>query len=87
MNTITVGTAQDCDIVVQDPYASAHHCAITQDADGRYWVEDMGSTNGTYLRRRGDGPLRAARVYGRTPIPEGHRVWVGMRTELPWDPK
>lgn len=84
---IRVGTAPDCDIVVTDPYASTYHCQIIQDNDGNYWVRDLGSTNGTYLRPRGAGHLRAQRVYGLTPIPADHHVWIGLRTELPWDPQ
>ncbi|MDW8281270.1 MAG: FHA domain-containing protein [Myxococcales bacterium] len=40
-----LGTAPDCDIVIQDPRVSAHHCEIRQ-AEGGFKMVDLGSTNG-----------------------------------------
>jgi hypothetical protein len=44
-NRTVIGTAADCDIVVQDPRMSAHHCEIRQ-AEGGFKMVDLGSTNG-----------------------------------------
>lgn len=43
-----VGRAADNDIVLNDPFASAHHALILW-RDGRWWIEDLGSQNGTWL--------------------------------------
>ncbi len=45
---VLVGRASTCTLVIDDDYCSAKHCRIYLDGD--YWmVEDLGSTNGTYL--------------------------------------
>lgn len=49
--TITLGRAHDSTIVLDDDYASSKHARIYPDRDGQWIVEDLGSTNGTYLDR------------------------------------
>jgi uncharacterized Zn finger protein (UPF0148 family) len=49
----TVGQAPDCDVVLPgDQYASRSHARLAQ-ADGRLTIEDLGSSNGTFIRLRG----------------------------------
>ncbi|GAB3497353.1 FHA domain-containing protein FhaB/FipA [Nocardiopsis coralliicola] len=45
---ITIGRANDCTLVIGDDYASGRHARIFPD-QGKWIVEDLGSTNGTYL--------------------------------------
>lgn len=45
---LTVGRGEDCDIQLDTPRASRHHARIFLDDTGS-WVEDLGSTNGTFL--------------------------------------
>lgn len=47
----TLGRSDGADINVDDPFASSAHARIFQRGDYMY-VEDMGSTNGTYLNGR-----------------------------------
>ncbi|MGH2838248.1 MAG: FHA domain-containing protein [Thermoleophilaceae bacterium] len=47
----TLGRAGSADIHVEDPFASSVHARIFA-RDGFMFVEDMGSTNGTYLNGR-----------------------------------
>lgn len=47
----TLGRAGSADIHVEDPFASSVHARIFG-RDGFMYVEDMGSTNGTYLNGR-----------------------------------
>ena len=55
----TLGRDVNNAIVVDDPFASAEHAVLTY--RGRSWyVEDLGSTNGTYVNGRpspGSSPL------------------------------
>jgi len=43
-----VGRAPTVDIVIVDPYVSRRHAKIYFE-DGKWWIEDLGSTNGTLL--------------------------------------
>ena len=47
----TLGRSDSADINVDDPFASSAHARIFQRGDYMY-LEDMGSTNGTYLNGR-----------------------------------
>jgi diguanylate cyclase (GGDEF)-like protein len=47
---ITIGRAVESDLVVEDPGVSRLHARIARAADGSFYAEDLGSTNGTYLR-------------------------------------
>ncbi len=58
------------DVVLDDPCASRVHATIFRAEEG-YVIEDMGSSNGTYVNDR--------RVT-RTRLREGDRVQIGTRT-------
>jgi pSer/pThr/pTyr-binding forkhead associated (FHA) protein len=47
---VTMGRSQDSTIVIDDDYVSSRHARVFP-RDGEWWVEDLGSTNGTYLDR------------------------------------
>ncbi|AEW95447.1 MULTISPECIES: FHA domain-containing protein FhaB/FipA [Streptomycetaceae] len=67
--TITLGRAHDSTIVLDDDYASSRHARIYPDRDGQWIVEDLGSTNGTYLDR--------TRLTAPTPVPLGAPIRIG----------
>jgi len=69
---ITIGRAEDSTLVITDDYASARHARLVN-RDGQWFVEDLGSTNGTYLDR--------GKVSGPTPVPLGVPIRIG-RTSL-----
>jgi pSer/pThr/pTyr-binding forkhead associated (FHA) protein len=46
--SLTIGSRPDCDLVVSVPSVSGLHCRLTADEAG-YFLEDLGSTNGTYF--------------------------------------
>lgn len=50
---ILIGRNPECALVLDDDYASGRHCRIYQDPSGRegWLVEDLGSTNGTFIGR------------------------------------
>jgi hypothetical protein len=54
---VLIGRASDSTLVLTDDYASTRHARISLQ-DGMWLVEDLGSTNGTYLgQRKLDGPV------------------------------
>jgi pSer/pThr/pTyr-binding forkhead associated (FHA) protein len=66
--TITIGRANDATIVVADDYASSRHARLFAQ-DGQWIVEDLGSTNGTYLGR--------TKVSQPMPVPPGVPIRIG----------
>lgn len=70
---LTVGRASGCQVALpDDSHASQLHARIFR-KDGRLWLEDLGSTNGTYLN--------AKAVSAPVALRRGDRVQVG-RTVL-----
>ncbi|WP_405018611.1 FHA domain-containing protein [Kitasatospora sp. NBC_00070] len=67
--TITLGRAHDSTIVLDDDYASSRHARIYPDQTGQWTVEDLGSTNGTYLDRQ--------RLTTPTPLQPGMPIRIG----------
>jgi pSer/pThr/pTyr-binding forkhead associated (FHA) protein len=66
---ITVGRAASCTIVIgDDSFVSQVHARLYQ-GDGCTWVDDLGSTNGSYLN--------GARLSTPQPIGKGDRLQVG----------
>jgi pSer/pThr/pTyr-binding forkhead associated (FHA) protein len=66
--TLQIGRAEACQIRLDDTYASQFHARIFNKGN-EWYVEDLGSTNGTYLNQR--------KVTGPTPIGAGDRVKIG----------
>lgn len=69
---ILIGRAEDSTLVLDDDYASTRHARLLQQGQ-EYFLEDLGSTNGTYLDR--------ARISTPTPVPIGVPIRIG-RTVL-----
>lgn len=65
---ITMGRANDATLVLNDDYASTYHARIFPQ-DGQWLVEDLGSTNGTYLDRQ--------KVTRPIPVPVGVPIRIG----------
>jgi pSer/pThr/pTyr-binding forkhead associated (FHA) protein len=65
---ITLGRANDATLVLNDDYASSRHARIFPQ-DGQWIVEDLGSTNGTYLDRQ--------KVTRPMPVPMGVPIRIG----------
>lgn len=66
----TFGRAEDNGVPLKDASVSSHHAAIRK--DGAFWiVEDLGSTNGTWLNHK--------RVDGKAVIKEGDQIQMGSQ--------
>ncbi len=44
----TIGRGRDCDLQFSDTQISTNHARVSWD-DNRWWIEDLGSKNGTYV--------------------------------------
>ena len=45
---VTMGRSSECDIPLEDDYASGRHARLFPQGT-RWFLEDLGSTNGTYV--------------------------------------
>jgi hypothetical protein len=63
-----MGRGDAVDIRLEDPFASSRHCEIVKQGN-LYVIEDLGSTNGTYLNEE---PLT-----GPQPLHVGDRIRIG----------
>jgi hypothetical protein len=77
LNVLTgLGRAPSNTVIVEDPFASTEH-ALLYRRDGRWWLEDLGSRNGTLLNGE---RLRAPAI-----VATGDEVGIGgvrLRIEL-----
>lgn len=69
---IVIGRAPDCTIVLTDDYVSSKHTRLRR-VDDVWFVEDLGSTNGTWINRARITSATALEVgmiinVGRTPV-------------------
>ena len=65
---VTLGRADDSTLVLTDDYASSRHARLVP-GDDAWLVEDLGSTNGTYLG--------SSKVTRPTPVPLGQPIRIG----------
>lgn len=66
---VLIGRAPDSTLVLTDDYASTRHARISQQ-EGVWFVEDLGSTNGTYLGQH--------KLGGPTPLEVGVPIRIGQ---------
>jgi hypothetical protein len=69
---LTIGRSSESGLVIRDDYTSTHHARLMRWSDGQWVVQDLDSTNGTFL----DG----VRVSLPTPVPLGTPVRIGTTT-------
>lgn len=65
---VSIGRAPTSTLVIDDDYCSARHARIYREGD-TWWIEDLGSTNGTFV----DG----ARLYDPIEAKPGLRIRLG----------
>ncbi|MCP3964946.1 MAG: FHA domain-containing protein [Lentisphaerae bacterium] len=52
MDTGTFGRGEECDYQILDPQVSREHFKVTRGGNGMFCVEDLGSSNGTFLNEQ-----------------------------------
>lgn len=73
---ISLGRDITNDIVINDPEVSRHHCRLTRGGGG-YTIEDLGSTNGTFINGQ--------RLTGARPLVGGDMVGLGETVTLGYE--
>jgi pSer/pThr/pTyr-binding forkhead associated (FHA) protein len=68
---LQIGRAEACHVRLNDRYSSQFHARLYP-ADGAWYLEDLGSTNGTYLNRQ--------RVQGTSEVHAGDQIRIGRTT-------
>ena len=64
-----IGRQDDCDLTLADPLLSRKHCRVLADENGDYNLEDLSSTNSTYLNSK--------EIRKREKLHYGDRIVVG----------
>lgn len=67
-NPVLIGRADDSTLVLTDDYASTRHARLSQRGSD-WFVEDLGSTNGTFLGQQ--------RLHGSAPVDIGTQLRIG----------
>lgn len=68
-NWIVIGRGRGADVVIAEPTISRAHAAIGYDGDGGFYVQDLGSTNGT--------SVNGARAPQRQMLKDGDEIQMG----------
>ena len=66
--SMTIGRGTECELLIDDTYASSQHARLFG-KNGTWYVEDLGSTNGTYVN---DQKLASPAM-----VQQGDRIRVG----------
>ncbi len=76
---VTIGRSEQADVRIEDRFASGIHCRVHTRGNA-YFVEDLDSTNGTYLN--------GADLHGEAPLHDMDEIRIGdtqLRFELALD--
>ncbi|MDR1331839.1 MAG: FHA domain-containing protein [Tannerella sp.] len=82
MKAVRIGKAKENEFVVDDPYVSRCHARLVKNDNGELFIEDAGSTNGTFVN--GDRVLRK-RISLADTVMLGERYTLNVRDALKYD--
>jgi two-component system cell cycle response regulator len=66
---IVIGRSSECDLSIPDPQLSRTHCKVTVDEAGDFYLEDLNSTNSTFLNSK--------ELKTKTRLQYGDRIVIG----------
>ncbi|MBF0144475.1 MAG: FHA domain-containing protein [Magnetococcales bacterium] len=64
-------------IRLRDPFVSQSHCRLLAGPDGGWWIEDLGSRNGTRIGGRAENHLPVRQVRGAERLEGGMVIQIG----------
>lgn len=78
---VEVGRLTSCDIALDDANVSRHHAAFVRDlaVSSRWAIEDLGSTNGTWVNDE--------RISGRVVLRDGDSIQIGVSRLIYHEPR
>ena len=82
---VVVGRGRTADVVIAEPTISRAHAAIGFDGEG-FFVEDLGSTNGTSVNGKREGAASAGKRAPRVTLNTGDEIQLGkllLKVTLP----
>jgi len=82
---VVVGRGRTADVVIAEPTISRAHAAIGFDGEG-FFVEDLGSTNGTAVNGKREGAAVSGRRAPRVMLNTGDEIQLGkllLKVTLP----
>ncbi len=71
-----IGSLDECDIVIDKETVSGRHCRL-RFADGTYTIEDLDSTNGTFVN--------GVQIEAQREVTRRDRLQLGQTVELSWE--
>ena len=78
----TIGKDNSCDLILQNPIVSRLHCRINYNIDDinspTYYLEDLNSTNGTYINNTPVTPYQKCNLKSGDNISFGHLTYIFM---------
>src|SRR5438132_14006914 len=74
--TWIIGCDPACDLGLDRPSVSWRHSRLRLEDDGSYFLEDLGSTNGTFVNGK--------RIFAETRVSRQDSVTLGLSVALPW---
>ncbi|MBI4676139.1 MAG: FHA domain-containing protein [Elusimicrobia bacterium] len=80
--SLTVGRKADNDVVIDNPAVSGHHCKISVQG-GTCFVEDLDSTNGTYVNEK---RIKKAGLHHNDVVGVARHALVFIEDTVPIDP-
>jgi pSer/pThr/pTyr-binding forkhead associated (FHA) protein len=66
---IIIGRQDECELKIDDPLLSRKHCIVSMDENSHFFLEDMSSTNATFLNSKS--------LKKKTQLGYGDRIVVG----------
>ncbi len=75
--TVLIGRSKQCDLVIEEPELSRKHARFVRQGEG-YMLEDLGSTNGTFVN--------GARLSGPRLLQPGDEIRLGPNTVMIYEP-
>jgi hypothetical protein len=70
-----IGAQPDCDIIIDQPTVSSRHCRLSL-RDGDFYLEDLASTNGTFVN--------GTRIEKSRTVSPQDRITLGQAISMPW---